>query len=90
MYFHRTQTPETMFSESTEALSIPPKVTAGSRTTTVIVEDPVTLLPAASETEKVITVSPTTNSEGASLVILDVRSPSLLSVATALLQPKQQ
>ena len=41
------------------------------------------MLPAASETEKVTTVSPTSNSSGASLAIFAVKSPSLLSVAVA-------
>ena len=37
----------------------------------------------ASATEKITIVSPTTNSDGASLVMLDVTSPSRLSVAVA-------
>ena len=43
----------------------------------------VTALPAASDTEKVTTVTPIGYSVKPSLVILAVKSPSLLSVATA-------
>ena len=41
------------------------------------------MLPAASDTEKVITVSPTAYSSRPSLVMINVESSSLLSVAAA-------
>ena len=50
---------------------------------TVILADPVTVLPAASDTEKVTRVVPTGYAIKPSFVIFAVRSPSLLSVATA-------
>ena len=54
-----------------------------SSTATVTLAEPVEVFPIASATEKITIVSPTTNSDGASLVILDVTSPSRLSVAVA-------
>ena len=54
-----------------------------SRTATVMLAEAVTVLPAASDTEKVTTVTPIGYSVKPSLVILAVKSPSLLSVATA-------
>ena len=54
-----------------------------SRTATVMLAEAVTVLPAASDTEKVTTVTPIGYSVKPSLVILAVKSPSLLSVAAA-------